>query len=79
MILDPEHIPSEIKDQIESASDDLGKGLVQLKDGVAPSNSDPRVLMLAQAFQRALTAVAMMVLPSPEPATSGAADKVLGV
>lgn len=62
MILDPETIPSEIKDQIEAASFDKAKGLTQLHDGTEPSNSDPRVTMLAQAFQRELTAFAMMIL-----------------
>jgi hypothetical protein len=63
VIIDPERIPNEIKDQIESAADDLGKGLVHLVDGVPPPNTDPRVTFLAQAFQRTLTAFAMMILP----------------
>ena len=61
-ITDPELIPNEIKDQIEAAGNDLGKGFVYLDDGVEPANDDPRVLLLAQAYQRALTAFAMMVL-----------------
>lgn len=61
-LTDPEEIPSEIKDQIEAASFDLGKSLVWLVDNAEPSNSDARVTILAQAFQRALTALAMMVL-----------------
>jgi len=63
-ILDPNDIPSEIKDQIEAAANDLGKGLVWQSApwGDAPGNDDPTVLLLAQGFQRALTALAMMVL-----------------
>ena len=61
-ILDPETIPSEIKDQIEAASNDLGKAWVYVADGDEPSNDDPRVILLAQAYQRALTALAMCVL-----------------
>lgn len=61
-ILDPQNILAEIQDQIEAASFDLGKGLVMLKDGTEPDNSDARVTLLAQAFQRSLTALAMMVL-----------------
>lgn len=65
MILDAELIPAEIKDAIEAAANDLGKGLVQLHDGTEPQNDDPNVLMLAQAYQRALTALAMMILEVP--------------
>lgn len=62
-LLDPQEIPSEIKDQIEAAANDLGKGLVYaIQPGGEPQNDDPRVLLLAQAYQRALTAIAMMVL-----------------
>lgn len=53
-------IPSDILDQIEAAANDLGKGLVYLKDGTEPQNDDPRVLLLAQGFNRTLVALAMM-------------------
>jgi hypothetical protein len=66
VILDPEDIPSEIKDQIEASGESLGKGLVWLRDGSEPSNTDPRVLALAEAAQRALTAFAMMILEPAE-------------
>jgi hypothetical protein len=66
VILDPEDIPSEIKDQIEAAGDSLGKALVQLHDGTEPQNTDPRVLSLAEGLQRALTAFAMMILEPAE-------------
>jgi hypothetical protein len=72
-ILDPETIPSEIKDQIEAGANDLAKGLTWLADtdpqsqyaSPEPHNDDPRVLLLAQGFQRAMTAFAMMILPDP--------------
>jgi hypothetical protein len=62
MILDPEQIPSEIKDQIEAAGNSLGFSAVWLVDGQQPTGSDQRVLALSEAFQRALTALAMMIL-----------------
>ncbi len=62
MILDPALIPPEIRDQIEAGANDLGKSLVWLHDGTEPPNTDIRVLGLAQAFDRALVGIAMMVL-----------------
>jgi hypothetical protein len=62
MTLDPEQIPSEIKDQIEAAANSLGFSSVWLVDGQQPTSSDQRVLALSEAFQRALTALAMMIL-----------------
>jgi len=63
-LTDPENIPSEIRDQIEAAANDLGKGLIWQAApwGDAPANTDPAVLQLAQGIQRTLTAIAMMVL-----------------
>ncbi len=68
-ILDAEQIPSEIKDQIEAASFDLAKGIYWVGRrsvngaGVAPpSDTDEALQQLAQGYQRALTAIAMMVL-----------------
>ena len=61
-ILDPNDIPSEIKDQIEAAGGSLGFSTVWLADDLEPQATDPRVLALSEAFQRALTALAMMVL-----------------
>jgi hypothetical protein len=63
VIIDPVRIPNSIKDQIEASGESLGKALVWLLDGIEPSNSDPRVLALAEAAQRSLTAFAMMILP----------------
>lgn len=71
-ILDSEAIPSEIKDQIEALAFDIAKGLVWVADSQpgpdqdtnpAPSDTDPRLTILAQGLQRGLTAIAMMVLP----------------
>lgn len=64
-LTDPGNIPPEIQDQIEAAAHDLGKGLVWAALPAfagEPDNDDPKVLLLAQACQRALTALAMMVL-----------------
>lgn len=61
-LTDPGNIPTEIQDQIEAAANDLGKSAVWLVEGVEPPNDQENVLMLAQAFQRALTALAMMIL-----------------
>ena len=64
-LTDPGNIPPEIQDQIEAAANDLGKGLVWAAlpaFAEEPANDDSKVLLLAQAFQRALTALAMMVL-----------------
>lgn len=55
-------IPSELADQIEAAGNSLGKGMVYLHDGTEPDSSDPRVLLLAEGYQRALTAIAMVSL-----------------
>ena len=64
-ILDPSHIPTEIQDQIEAAGESLGSALVRLHDGTEPDPSEVRVRGLAEAFQRTLTAFAMMMLDEP--------------
>ena len=64
-ILDPENIPFQIKDQIEAAANDLGKGLVWASHPgypEEPANDDPRVILLSQGVQGALTALAMLIL-----------------
>lgn len=53
-------ISTELADQIEAAANDLGKGFVYLLSDTEPANDSPKVLLLAQGFQRALTAIAMM-------------------
>ena len=72
MILDPELIPAEIKAQIEYAATDLGKGFLWISDptydpnalgaGLPEPAEDPRAMLLASGFQKALTAFAMLIL-----------------
>jgi hypothetical protein len=66
-ILDPQNIPSEIKDQIEAAANTLGKGIAVYGGFAQPDspNDDPHILLFAQGIQELLTLHAMMVLPDP--------------
>lgn len=64
-ILDPNEIPGPIKDQIDAAANSLGLAQVHLQGGGMPDPTDIRVLMLSEAYQRALTAIAMMILDEP--------------
>jgi hypothetical protein len=74
MIYETRFIPSELRDQIEAAANSLGLGLVWAADSIhstepatqpAPEPTDPRVLALSEGFDRALTAIAMMILTFP--------------